>query len=77
MNINLRRRTNLMSTVPPAPPKASREYNEFRKQAALEFSKVILSEVQHRTIDGEESIKAAVYLANKLVEELENLQPNL
>lgn len=65
-----------MSTVPPAPPKAS-EYNEFRKQAALEFSKVILSDVRHRTIDGEESIKAAVYLANKLVEELENSRPNL
>lgn len=64
-----------MSTVPPASPKAS-EYNEFRKQAALEFSKVILSD-QHRTTDGEESIKAAVYLANKLVEELENSQPNL
>lgn len=52
------------------------EYNEFRKQAALEFSKVILSD-DNRTINGEESIKAAVHLANKLVEELENSRPNL
>lgn len=65
-----------MSTVPPAPPKAS-EYNEFRKQAAFEFSKIILSDVQHRTINGDDAIKAAVYLANKLVEELENSRPNL
>ena len=65
-----------MKNVPLAPPKAS-EYNEFRKQAALEFSKVILSQAQHRTIDGEDSIKAAVYLANKLVEELENSQPDI
>ena len=53
------------------------EYNEFRKQAALEFSKAILSEARHHAIDGEDSIKAAVYLANKLVEELVKSQPDV
>lgn len=53
------------------------EYNEFRKQTALEFSKIILSDIQHRTINGDDAIKAAVYLANKLVEELENSRPNI
>ena len=53
------------------------EYNEFRKQAALEFSKVILSQTQHRTIDGDDAIKMAVYLANKLVEELGNSRPDI
>jgi hypothetical protein len=65
-----------MWTVPPVEPKANK-YKEFRMRAALEFSKVILSLSQHRTIDGEDSIKAAVYLANKLVEELEKSQPDI